>query len=132
MKKSFQYLVLGKSFLFLLIVFWGGYNSTKVGLETGDGYLSNIGNALFMVFSIFYLLNAFFLFKLKILGRSTFLPLICMFVLLGFVGEIINPMEIQRDYFYLITFYVISPLFFITQGMVFSMLIAKGFRENFH
>ena len=118
--------------MFLLIVFWGGYNSTKVGVETGDGYLSNIGNALFMVFSIFYLLNAFFLFKLKILGRSTFLPLICMFVLLGFVGEIINPMEIQRDYFYLITFYVISPLFFIAQGMVFSMLIEKDFRENFN
>ena len=131
MKKNFKYLVLGKSFLFLLIVFWGGYNSIEVGVETGDGYSSDIGNMVFMVFSILYLLNAFFLFKLKILGRSTFLPLVCSFVFLGFVGEIISPMEIQRDYFYLITFYIISPLFFIVQGIVFSMLIAKDFRENF-
>ena len=132
MKKNFKYLVLGKSFLFLLIVFWGGYNATMVGVDKGDGYLSDIGNSLFMAFSIIYLLNAFFLFKFKILGRSTFLPLVCAFVFLGFVSEMINPMEIQRDYFYLITFYIISPLFFIVQGMVFSMLIAKDFRENFN
>ena len=131
-KKIFKNLVLVKSFLFLLIVFWGGYNSTVVGVKPSDGYISDIGNALFMVFSILYLWNAFFLLKFKILGRLTFLPLVFAFVFLGFLSETLNPMEIKRDYFYLTTFYIISPLFFIVQGMVYSMLIAKDFRKNFH
>ena len=132
MKKFFKNLVLVKSFLFILIVLWGGYNSTMVGVKPGDGYFSDIGNALFMFFSILYLLNAFFLLKFKISGRLSFLPLVLAFVFLGFTSETLNPMEIKRDYFYLTTFYIISPLFFIVQGMVFSLLIAKDFRENFH
>ena len=131
MKKIFKNLVLVKASLFVLIVFWGGYNANMVGAKPGDEYFTDIGNALFMVFSFLYLLNAFFLFKLKILGRLTFLPLVFAFVFLGFISEILNPMEIKRDYFYLVTFYIISPLFFIIQGMVLSMLISKDFRENF-
>ena len=132
MEKIFKNLVFVKSFLFLLIVFWGGYNSTMVGVKPDDGYFYDIGNALFLVFSILYLWNAFFLIKLKTSGRLTYLPLVVAFVFLGFISEILNPMEIKRDYFYLTTFYIISPLFFIVQGMVFSMLIAKDFRESFH
>ena len=52
MDKIFKNLVLVKSFMFLLIVSWGGYNTTMVGVRPGDGYFSDIGNALFMVFSI--------------------------------------------------------------------------------
>ena len=120
-----------KSLLFILIVVWGGYNATIIGTKPGEGYFTDIGNALFMVFSILYLVNAFFLFKLKRSGRLTFLPLVFAFVFLGFLSEIINPMEVNQDYFYLVTFYIISPLFFIIQGMVLSMLIAKDFHENF-
>ena len=47
-KKNFKNLVLVKSFLFLLIVFWGGYNSTVVGVKPSNGYISDIGNALFL------------------------------------------------------------------------------------
>ena len=115
-----------------MIVFWGGYNAAIIDDKPGDAYITDIGNTFFMVFSIIYLLNAFFLFKLRSSGSLTFLPLVFAFVFLGLMSEVLNPMEIKRDYFYLITFYVISPLFFITQGMVLSMLIAKGFRENFH
>ena len=35
-KKIFKNLVLVKSFLFLLIVFWGGYNSIMVDVKPGD------------------------------------------------------------------------------------------------
>ena len=132
MTKIFKNLVLMKSSLFLLIVFWGGYNATIIGAKPGEGYFTEIGNTLFMVFSILYFMNAFFLFKLKRSGRLTFLPLVFAFVFLGFLSEILNPMEVNQDYFYLVTFYIISPLFFIIQGMVLSMLIAKDFHENFH
>ena len=121
-----------KSLLFILIVVWGGYNATIIGAKPGEGYFTEIGNTLFMVFSILYFMNAFFLFKLKRSGRLTFLPLVFAFVFLGFLSEILNPMEVNQDYFYLVAFYIISPLFFIIQGMVLSMLIAKDFHENFH
>ena len=132
MTNIFKNLVLMKSLLFILIVVWGGYNATIIGTKPGEEYFTDIGNALFLVFSILYLLNAFFLFKLKSAGRLTFLPLVLAFVFLGFLSEILNPMEINRDYFYLFIFYIISPLFFIIQGMVLSMLITKDFHENFH
>ena len=131
MNNSFKNAVLVKSFLFLLIVLWGGYNVTSLGFKPGDNLITDVGNLLFMVFSVFYLLNAFFLFKFMSLGSKTYLPLILLFVVLGFISEFLNPMQINRDFFYLIIFYVVSPLFFITQGMVFSMLISKSFREKF-
>ena len=131
MNNSFKNAVLIKSFLFLLIVLWGGYNVTSLGFKPGDNLITDVGNLLFMVFSVFYLLNAFFLFKFMSLGSKTYLPLILLFVVLGFISEFLNPMQINRDFFYLIIFYVVSPLFFITQGMVFSMLISKSFREKF-
>ena len=108
MTNIFKNLVLMKSLLFILIVFWGGYNATIIGDKPGEGYLTDIGNALFMVFSIHYFMNAFFLFKLKRSGRLTFLPLVFAFVFLGFLSEILNPMEVNQDYFYLVTFYIIS------------------------
>jgi len=131
MNNTFKNVVLIKSFLFLLIVLWGGYNTTSIGIKSGDNFITDLGNLLFMVFSVFYLLNAFFLLKFKSLGSRTYLPLILIFIGLGFISEVLNPMQINRDYFYLIIFYVVSPLFFITQGMVLSILISKSFREKF-
>ena len=131
MSNTFKNVVLLKSFLFMLIVVWGGYNTKSLGIKSGDNLITDLGNLLFMVFSGFYLLNAFFLLKFKSLGSRTYLPLILIFIGLGFISEVLNPMQINRDYFYLIIFYVVSPLFFITQGMVLSILISKSFREKF-
>ena len=124
--------VLVKSFLFLLIVFWGGYNSALVDITSSSENLTDIGNALFLVFSMLYMLNAFFLLKLNTLGRLTYLPLVLLFVFLGFISELFNPMQIKQDYFYLFIFYIISPLFFIMQGIVLTMLMSKSVQENFH
>ena len=131
MENSFKNAVLVKSFLFLLIVFWGGYNSTIIDINLTSEYFTNIGNVLFLIFSILYLLNAIFLIKYNILARLTYLPLLLLFIFLGFISEILNPMQIKKDYFYLIIFYIISPLFFIMQGMVLSMLVSKDVRKNF-
>ena len=132
MKNDFIKAVLVKSLLFLLIVLWGGYNSTLVNTKGSTEYFTDVGNILFLVFSIIYMLNSFFLIKLKSLGRMTYLPLVLLFVFLGFISELFNPMQIKQDYFYLFTFYIISPLFFIMQGVVVTMLMSKSVQENFH
>ena len=132
MKNAFIKAVLVKSLLFLLIVLWGGYNSTLVNTKGGTEYSTDVGNILFLVFSIIYMVNSFFLIKLKNLGRLTYLPLVLLFVFLGFISELFNPMQIKQDYFYLFTFYIISPLFFIMQGVVVTMLMSKSVQENFH
>ena len=132
MKNDFKKVVFVKSLLFLLIVFWGGYNSTVMDTSGSTQYYTDVGNVLFFFFSIIYILNAFFLIKLKNFGRLTYLPLVLLFVFLGFLSELLNPMQIKQDYFYLFIFYIISPLFFILQGIVLSMLMSKSVQENFH
>ena len=132
MKINFKKTVLVKLLLFLLIVFWGGYNSTTINTNGNSEYFTDIGNLLFLVFSIIYMFNAFFLIKLKNLGRLTYLPLVLLFVFLGFISELFNPMQIKQDYFYLFIFYIISPLFFMVQGFVLCMLMSKSVRETFH
>jgi hypothetical protein len=132
MKNDFIKAVLVKSLLFLLIVLWGGYNSTLVNTKGSAEYFTDVGNILFFIFSVIYMFNSFFLIKLKNLGRLTYLPLVLLFVFLGFISELFNPMQIKQDYFYLFTFYIISPLFFIMQGVVVTMLMSKSVQENFH
>ncbi len=132
MKNDFKKAVFVKSLLFLLIVFWGGYNSTVMDTNGSRQYYTDVGNVLFFFFSIIYILNAFFLIKLKNFGRLTYLPLVLLFVFLGFLSELLNPMQIKQDYFYLFIFYIISPLFFIMQGVVLTMLMSKSVQENFH
>ena len=132
MKNDFKKAVFVKSLLFLVIVFWGGYNSTVMDTSGSRQYYTDVGNVLFFFFSIIYMLNAFFLIKLKNLGRLTYLPLVLLFVFLGFLSELLNPMQIKQDYFYLFIFYIISPLFFIMQGVVLTMLMSKSVQENFH
>ncbi len=127
----FRNAVLVKSTLFLIIIFWGGYNSMNVGTSSDSEFITDIGDALFIVFSILYLLNSFFLVKFNRLGRLTYLPMVLLFVFLGFLGEILNPMQIKQDYFFVVVFYIVSPLFFIMQGMVLSMLNSKSVKEIF-
>ena len=132
METSLKRTVFVKSFLFLLIVFWGSYNSTMVNTNSSSENFTDIGNGLFLIFSIFYMLNAFFLIRLKTLGRLTYLPLVILFIFLGFISELFNPMQIKNDYFYLFIFYIVSPLFFIMQGFVLCMLKSQSVREVFH
>jgi len=132
MENSLKKTVLVKSFLFLLIVFWGGYNTAIVNTYSSSENVTDIGNVLFLIFSLCYMLNAFFLIKLKTLGQLTYLPLVIIFIFLGFMSELFNPMQIKNDYFYLFIFYIVSPLFFVMQGFVLCMLMSKSGREVFH
>ena len=132
METSFKKLILVKSFLFLLIVFWGGYNSAMVNTNSSSENVTDVGSVLFLLFSILYMLNAFFLIRLKNLGRLTYLPLVLTFIFLGFISELFNPMQIKNDYFYLFIFYIVSPLFFIMQGFVLCILMSNRVREAFN
>ena len=132
MENSLKKTVLVKSFLFLLIVFWGGYNSAMVNTNSSSENVTDIGSVLFLIFSILYMLNAFFLIRLKNLGRLTYLPLVLIFIFLGFISELFNPMQIKNDYFYLFIFYIVSPLFFIMQGFVLCILMSNRVREAFN
>ena len=132
METSFKKLILVKSFLFLLIVFWGGYNSAMVNTNSSSENVTDIGSVLFLIFSILYMLNAFFLIRLKNFGRLTYLPLVLIFIFLGFISELFNPMQIKNDYFYLFIFYIVSPLFFIMQGFVLCILMSNRVREAFN
>ena len=132
MENSLKKTVLVKSFLFLLIVFWGGYNSAIVNTYSISENLTDIGNVLFLIFSVLYMLNAFFLIRLRTLGRLTYLPLVLLFIFLGFISELFNPMQIKNDYFYLFIFYIVSPLFFIMQGFVLCILMSNRVREAFN
>ena len=132
MEISLKKMVLVKLFLFLLIVFWGGYNSAMLNTTSRSENFTDIGNVLFLIFSILYVLNAFFLIRLKTLGRLTYLPLVILFIFLGFISEFFNPMQINNDYFYLFIFYIVSPLFFIMQGFVLCLIMLKSVREAFH
>ena len=132
METSFKKLILVKSFLFLLIVFWGGYNLAMVNTNSSSENVTDIGSVLFLIFSILYMLNAFFLIRLKNLGRLTYLPLVLIFIFLGFISELFNPMQIKNDYFYLFIFYIVSPLFFIMQGFVLCILMSNRVREAFN
>ena len=131
MKNLFKNAVLVKSSLFLVIIFWGGYNALNVDTPSDRQFITDFGNALFLIFSILYLLISFFLFKFNRIGRLTYLPMVLFFVFLGFLSEIINPMQIKQDYFFLAVFYIISPLFFIMQGVVLSMLNSTPIKETF-
>ena len=132
MEKSLKKTVLVKSFLFLLIVFWGGYNSAMVNTSSSSENFTDIGSVLFLIFSISYMLNAFFLIRLKNLGRLTYSPLVILFIILGFISEIFNPIQIKNVYFYLFIFYIVSPLFFIMQGFVLCILMSNRVREAFN
>ena len=131
MTNDFKKVVLVKSLLFVLIVFWGSYNSAVINTSGSREYFTDVGNVLFLFFSIVYMFNAFLLIKLKNLGRLTYLPLVLLFVFLGFISELFNPMQIKQDYFYLFTFYIISPLFFVMQGVALAMLMSKSVQEKF-
>ena len=131
MNSFFKNAVLVKSLLFSIIVFWGGYNSINVDTSSDGEFVTDIGNGLFIVFSILYLLNSFFLIRFNPIGRLTYLPMVLLFVFLGFLSEILNPMQIKKDYFFIVVFYIISPLFFIMQGLVLSMLNSKSVKDFF-
>ena len=131
LKKNFHKILIFKAMLFFLIVIWGGYNQTVTQNINNNFFFLDIGGLGFLIFSICYLWSCYYLYKLKKNSRVFFLSLILLFVIFGFLAELIKPMQISHDFFYIFVFYIVSPLFFILQGIILTLIYFTDLKFNF-
>ena len=131
LKKNFHKILIFKAMLFFLIVIWGGYNQIVTSNIDNDLSFLDIGGLGFLIFSIFYLWSCYYLYILKKNSRVLFLSLVFLFVVFGFLAELIKPMQINHDFFYIFVFYIVSPLFFILQGIILTLIYFTDLKFNF-
>ena len=131
LKKNFYKILIIKTMLFFLIVIWGGYNQIVTSNIDNDLSFLDIGGLGFLIFSIFYLWSCYSLYILKKNSRVFFLSLVFLFVIFGFLAELIKPMQISYDFFYIFIFYIVSPLFFILQGIILTLIYFTDLKFNF-
>ena len=131
LKKNFYKILIIKTMLFFLIVIWGGYNQIVASNINDDFSLLDIGGLGFLIFSIFYLWSCYSLYILKKNSGVFFLSLVFLFVVFGFLAELIKPMQINHDFFYIFVFYIVSPLFFILQGIILTLIYFTDLKFNF-
>ena len=131
LKKNFHGILIFKAILFFLIIIWGGYNQTITNNINNNFSLLDIGGLGFLIFSICYLWSCYSLYNLKKNSRVFFLSLVFLFVIFGFLAELIKPMQISYDFFYIFVFYIVSPLFFILQGIILTLIYFTDLKFNF-
>lgn len=130
-EKYFKNIILYKSILLILIIIWGGTVQISNAENSDRNNLTDLGGILFSIFSLLYLVTCYQLYNFKVLGKKLFAPLVALFVVLGFATEVLNPMQIDKNLFYLVIFYIVSPIFFITQGLVIGMIYFSSINEKF-
>ena len=130
-EKYFKNIILYKSILLILIIIWGGTVQISNAESSDRNNLTDLGGILFSIFSVLYLITCYQLYNFKILGKKLFAPLVPTFIVLGFATETINPMQIDKNLFYLVIFYIVSPIFFIAQGLVMGMIYLPSINEKF-
>tara|TARA_B100000886_G_C20318426_1_gene447025 strand:- start:418 stop:819 length:402 start_codon:yes stop_codon:yes gene_type:complete len=127
----FKQLIIFKVVMFVLIIIWGGTAQMNDANNSEINIFSTIRNLLFTLFALSYFFASYKIYKFKNVGRKLFIPLVITFIILGFLGEFLYSLEINQDLFYLIIFYIVSPLFFFVQGIVAGMLYFSEFSNNF-
>ena len=127
----FKQLIIFKIVLFVLIIIWGGTVQMNDANNSEINNFSTIRNLLFTLFSLSYFFASYKIYKFKNVGRKLFIPLVIIFIILGFLGEFLYPLEINQDLFYLIIFYIVSPIFFVVQGILAGMLYFSELSNNF-
>ena len=127
----FKRLILSKIAMFVLIIIWGGSVQISGGSNSEVNDLSYIRDVLFALFSVSYFFVSYKLYKFKNIGKKLFMPLVLVFIVLGFLGEFLIPLEIEKDLFYLFIFYIVSPLFFVAQGIVAGLLYFSQINVKF-
>ena len=128
----FKRTILFKTSLLFLIIIWGAYVEYSEKKIIGDTGVVDIGGILFLLFSIIYIIASYFLYSFKYLGKLIFVPAVGLFIVLGFLTELLNPSQFPKDIFYLFTFYIISPIFFIGQGVVIALIYFTEISNKFH
>mgnify|MGYP001207264716 CR=1 FL=1 len=130
MKNIFRTLVVLNAVGLTLIIAWGAYQ-TSTTTSQGPKSATDIGGVLFMLFSIAYFVNSYLIYRFNRLGKVTYIPLVVAFIIIGFIGELVSPMQVNRDLFYGVVFYLISPAFFIVQGLILGFLYFSSFEVAF-
>ncbi len=130
-ESTFKNIILLKVALLILIIIWGGTIQISNSESSIRNNLTDLGGILFTLFSVLYLITCYQLYKFKTLGKKLLVSLVLIFIILGFVTELMNPMQIDKDLFFLFIFYVVSPIFFVTQGLVIGMIYFSGIKEKF-
>ena len=127
----FKRLIVYKVLMLVLIIIWGGSVQISNTDNTDSNNLTDLGGLLFFMFSVVYFYVCYQLYSFKSLGKRLFLPLVLLFIFLGFLSEIVYPMDVNKNLFYLFVFYILSPLFFVVQGTVAAMLYFSDVRLRF-
>ena len=130
-ESTFKNIILLKVGLLILIIIWGGTIQISNSESSIRNNLTDLGGILFTLFSVLYLITCYQLYKFKTLGKKLLVSLVLIFIILGFVTELMNPMQIDKDLFFLFIFYIVSPMFFVTQGLVIGMIYFSGIKEKF-
>ena len=130
-ESTFKNIILLKVALLILIIIWGGIIQISNSESSVRNNLTDLGGILFTLFSVLYLITCYQLYKFKTLGKKLLVSLVLIFIILGFVTELMNPMQIDKDLFFLFIFYIVSPMFFVTQGLVIGMIYFSGIKEKF-
>ena len=127
----FRNIILLKVGLLILIIIWGGTIQLSNSESSVRNNLTDLGGILFTLYSVLYLITCYQLYKFKTLGKKLLVSLVLIFIILGFVTELMNPMQIDKDLFFLFIFYIVSPMFFVTQGLVIGMIYFSSIKEKF-
>ena len=128
---TFKNIILLKVGLLILIIIWGGAIQLSNSESSVRNNLTDLGGILFTLYSVLYLITCYQLYKFKTLGKILLVSLVLIFIILGFVTELMNPMQIDKDLFFLFIFYIVSPMFFVTQGLVIGMIYFSSIKEKF-
>ena len=127
----FSRVIFFKGFMLILIIAWGAHVQVSNQHTDLPSVLNDIGGVVFFLFSLSYFINSYFLYTYNILGKLFFIPLVIVFLVLGFLTELFNPSQFSKDLFYLLIFYVISPIFFILQGVLVALLYFTDIKTKF-
>ena len=130
-ESTFKNIILLKVGFLILIIIWGGTIQLSNSESSVRNNLTDLGGILFTLFSVLYLITCYQLYKFKTLGKKLLVSLVLVFIILGFVTELMNPMQIDKDLFFLFIFYIVSPMFFVTQGLVIGMIYFSSIKEKF-
>ncbi len=123
--------ILVKNLMLMLIIAWGGWVQITNSNELNAGALTDVGGLLFILFSIAYFITSYYLYKFNTIGKKFFLPMVGTFIILGFLTELINASQFPKDIFYLFIFYIISPTFFVSQGVIISLVYFSDIKNKF-
>ena len=132
LETAYSQIIILKTIMMALIIVWGAVVQVQNMSNQISTASTDIGGVLFIFFSIIYFITSYLLYQYHHLGKMLFIPLVGTFVILGLLTEFYNPNQFSKDIFYLLIFYIISPVFFIAQGIIISFIYFTDLKLRFN